>query len=169
MDRYYATIEFGGALRRDQLDELADAIVLSEAKADEGQPPFRTRQEVLDWLAVDGRHQAAVRLQDDEAPRGCFEELERTLMRLKLTWKRDSEVACGEPAGVAFWRPPWRKPRTLETNVRQEPTVTVTVLRRMLRLKDPRAIADTLQRLVNQHYVPTIPPLTLEKAPKHGS
>jgi hypothetical protein len=172
-DRFPGEIRIGGAVPKKSREEFCRELNLAGgAVGGFGSPTrkqfFRTWRDVTDNLGNDG----LLRLSNDEAACGMFEELEEFLVRHGIAFDRRSDAKYGYDAESVSFRPGMKKPVVRFADQGGNPMVPLKdltpIAKRLDRLatKPPRTVSGfatavrNLNARLRKTLPPEIPPLT---------
>ncbi len=141
-ERMAAQIWIGGRLSANQVDELCGVIATEGVSLDWGDSQF-CPSNPQDLLQARDEHDDSqvLRLCDDQASWGEFNDLESFLQEHAIPYTRQSEAGGGYNGEVVEYRPP-ADPVCIPVDANGSPTVDVEAMRRVA-----KALDVALQRL----------------------
>ena len=172
-DRYPGKIFIGGVIPKDLCDEFCTALNLAGGQVGGFGTPvrlqfFRNWRDVTDNLGDDG----LLRLSNDEAAYGMFEELEDFLVEHGIAFDRRSDAKFEFDAENVSFRPGMKKPVVCLANQNGQPMVPyndlkplVGSLRRLVKVppgtvKEWRKAIEVVCKRLDRVLPPDVPPLT---------
>ena len=160
-ERYCAWIRIGGTIERANVEPLLTEIRSSGVKLDWCQPWFEP-QNADELLAA--RTDGWLRLCDEEARYGEFQDLERVCQELGLGYTRHTEAWCGEDAVLEIWRPGMKEPAEYSASNDGSDTVLVSAdgVKEALILLRAANVPEAIHRLECLcPHIPELPPLEI--------
>ena len=172
-DRFPGEITVGGTVPKELCEEFCRELNLAGGEVvGFGRPArkqfFRNWRDVTDNLGDDG----LLRLSNDEAAYGMFEELEKFLVRYGIAFDRRSDAKYGYDAEDVSFRPGMKKPVVCLADQGGNPMVPLSdlkpIAKRLDRLatESPRTVSGfatavrNLAKRLRKTLPPEIPPLT---------
>lgn len=162
-DRFPGLIDIGGEIKTpEQFHSMASAIASQGVSHDWGDADVDV-SDVVEMVFDPDRDNAPLKLMDDQARSGEFEELEETLRELGIPYQRHSDTKYEYDGELAWWQPGMKKAGVVNATQDGEPTVTLKELKEAMQM-DGRSITETLhavEQLIKEKSPPRLPPLTV--------
>ncbi len=168
-DRSSAWIYIGGPITEEGIKTLAEAIY-NEGIGDDWDTRFKTEDEAEAHIRPAIEEGTSLHLFKNEVVGGYFGDLEATCRELDLTYRRGDNGHYAYSATAVFWQPGMIKlPDSLEvgshaaSNSDDEMLVGIASVIAVLDKEGPDGLAKWA-RVLQEHFLADIPPLTLAKA-----
>lgn len=152
-----ASVNIGGPVKRRVLPKLLSYIESAGVGLEWGSRDFRPRneQDILD--AVRRSECGWLTLRDDEARGGKFEELEASLLRIRIGYNRYTEAKYEYDGEFVAYRPSMRKPASFTASQNGGILVSASDLEKVIHeLKNQKIqnVLETLEKLCGANIQP---------------